>query len=423
MRLVQITPGAGGMYCGNCFRDNALVAELRRQGHETLMLPMYLPMTLDETSQSGDVPIFFSGINVYLEQKAPIFKHAPRWLRNLLSSPALLKVAAGKAAKTRASDLGDLTLSMLRGEEGNQARELDELVEWLRSHGRPDVIALSNALLLGLARRLKKEFGSQIVCTLQGEDEFLDALPEPFRRACWDELSLRAREVDRFIPPSRYFGDRMASRLALRAEQVRVVPNGISLIGYPTQPTSQAGSAPVLGYFARMCREKGLDRLVDAYLLARRRVPQLRLKIGGACGPADEPFVESCRERLAKGGAADQVEFHKNVPREEKIQFLSSLTLFSVPAAYSEAFGLYLIEAMAAGVPVVQPRHASYPEIVEETQGGVLCENTVEALAEAIADLALDPARQQLLGRQAHAAVHQRYTVEAMARHSLLAFQ
>src|SRR5213078_1773226 len=124
MNIVQITPGAGGMYCGNCFRDNALVAALRELGHQVLMVPLYLPMTLDEEDQSRGTPIFFSGINVYLEQKSAFFRHAPGWFHKMLASRGLLKWAAGKAAaKTRAEDLGELTLSMLRGEEGKQARE------------------------------------------------------------------------------------------------------------------------------------------------------------------------------------------------------------------------------------------------------------------------------------------------------------
>ena len=99
MNIVQITPGAGGMYCGNCFRDNALVAALRQLGHPTLMVPLYLPMTLDEADQSAGTPTFFGGVNVYLEQKSAFFRHAPKWLHALLDSPALLKFAAGRAAK------------------------------------------------------------------------------------------------------------------------------------------------------------------------------------------------------------------------------------------------------------------------------------------------------------------------------------
>src|SRR5438477_9222185 len=147
MTIIQITPGAGAMYCGNCLRDNALVRELRKMGHSVTMVPLYLPLTLDEEDQSAATPVFFSGINVYLGQKSALFRDAPAWLRNLFASRSLLSWAAGRAAKTRAKDLGELTLSMLRGEEGNQARELDELLRWiLEAEQRPDVICLSNAL-------------------------------------------------------------------------------------------------------------------------------------------------------------------------------------------------------------------------------------------------------------------------------------
>src|SRR3954468_2697699 len=127
MTIVQITPGAGDMFCGNCFRDNALVAELRAQGHDVTMIPLYLPLTLDEEDQSAGMPVFFGGINVYLEQKFALFRRAPNWLRRCLSSEGMLRWAAGRTAKTRASDVGDLMISMLRGEEGRQARELEEL--------------------------------------------------------------------------------------------------------------------------------------------------------------------------------------------------------------------------------------------------------------------------------------------------------
>src|SRR5205085_2487407 len=118
MHIVQITPGAGGMYCGNCFRDNALVQALRSKGHSVVMVPLYLPMTLEEDDQSAGTPIFFGGVNVYLQQKSSMFKHLPRPLRQWLSSPAVLKWASGRAARTRAEDVGELTLSMMRGEEG-----------------------------------------------------------------------------------------------------------------------------------------------------------------------------------------------------------------------------------------------------------------------------------------------------------------
>jgi glycosyltransferase involved in cell wall biosynthesis len=416
MRIVQITPGAGGMFCGNCFRDNALVAALRKMGHDTLMVPLYLPMRLEEDDQSAGTPIFFSGINVYLQEKSPLFRTAPKWLHDLLASPTLLKWAAGRSAKTRAEDLGGLTISMLRGEEGNQSRELDELITWLKDQERPDVICLSNALLIGLVRRLKTTLRVPIVCFLQGEDAFLDALPEEARTRAWEVLSARAAEVDLFIAPSRYFADLMQQRLGLPDERVSVIYNGINLEGF--SPASSPPDPPVLGYFARMCREKGLEQLVDAFILLRQRgtVPTLRLLVGGGCGPSDEPFVNSLRARLRRARLEKDAEFHPNVSRAGKLEFLRSLSVFSVPALYGEAFGLYVIEALAAGVPVVQPRHAAFPEIVDATEGGLICDpGDPKALATAIETLLRDPVLRGSFADKGRKAALREFGIETFA--------
>jgi glycosyltransferase involved in cell wall biosynthesis len=431
VNILQLTPGAGAMYCGGCLRDNALVAALRQLGHQALMIPLYLPLTLDEEDQSAGTPIFFSGINVYLAQKAPLFRGAPGWLRDLFASPRLLQWAAGKAAQTRAADLGELTLSMLRGEAGNQARELEDLIAWLKTQPKPDVLSLSNALLVGITRRLKSELGAPVACALQGEDFFLDGLPESHRAACWQTLAERAADVDLFVAPSRYFGNLMRERLGLPADRVRVVHNGIKLEGYVEeggrknvecrmqQGDGQGLAVPTLGFFARMCREKGLDTLVEAFIRLRKwgRAGNVRLHVGGSCGPADQAFVAGLRERLRAEGVLADVEFHPNLDRADKLEFLRSLSVFSVPARYGEAFGLYVIEAMAAGVPVVQPRVAAFPELVEATGGGLLCaEEDPQALAEAIEGLLLDPARARALGDAGRRAVFEGFSAEAMAR-------
>jgi glycosyltransferase involved in cell wall biosynthesis len=427
MNILQITPGAGRMYCGNCLRDNALVGELRRMGHEALLVPLYLPLTLDEQDQSQGTPVFFGGINVYLDQQWAWFRHwAPRWLRATLASPVLLRWASGRAAKTRAAEVGELTVSMLRGEAGNQARDLAELVEWLKGQPPPDVICLSNALLLGLAQALKRELHAPVLCMLQGEDSFLDSLPAAQRDLAWQALREAARPVDRFVAPSRYFADVMLRRMQLPPEKVSVVPNGIALEGYPPSGTVRTSASPAIGYFARMSAEKGLDILVDAFIALRRRgrVGEVRLRVGGSCGPSDERLVRQLTDRLSRAGWAGAVEWVRNPDRAAKLEFLRSLSLFSVPSRYSEAFGLYVVEALAAGVPVVLPRTAAFPELVEATGGGVLCEpeNPV-SLAEALEGLLLNPDRRRALAVTGSTAVHRDYGVGAMAANMLAVFR
>ena len=414
------------MYCGNCLRDNALVGELRRQGHEAIMLPLYLPLTLDEADQSAGQPIFFGGVNVFLDQMLPLYRRAPGWVRRRLDAPAILRWASGRAAKTRASEVGELTLSMLRGEAGNQNRHLDDLIAWLNRHAHPDVVCLSNALLIGLARRLRRDTGATVLCSLAGEDTFLDALPEAQRAEAWRIVAERTCDVDRFLTPSRFFGDFMGGRLGLAPERIAVVPSGIDLESYRKSPTAGGAgrSAPILGYFARMCPEKGLDTLVEAYILLkhRGRVKHLKLRIGGSCGPADEPFVKQLRQRLATAGYIGETCFLPNLSHAEKVDFLRSLTVFSVPARYGEAFGLYVAEAMAAGVPVVQPRTAAFPELIAATGGGVLCEpGSPAALADALETLLLAPAQAQALGAAGQRAAFTEFSVETMARRTLAA--
>ncbi|HWX23154.1 MAG TPA: glycosyltransferase family 4 protein [Candidatus Binatia bacterium] len=413
MRIVQLTPGTGNFYCGSCLRDNALVRGLRAKGHEVLMVPLYLPLVIDEPAENEDAPIFLSGISVFLEQKIPAFRHTPDWLNRALSSPALLRLAANLAGMTTARELGEAAVSMLQGEQSRQAQEVERLVTWLRSQPAPEVFCLSNSLLSGLTHRLKEEFHVPIVCTMQGEDSFLDALPEPYRKQSWDLLARRCAEIDQFIAVSQYFGDSMRSRLGLPAERVTVVYPGIAVEDFAQAVAPP--NPPVIAYLARMHPAKGLDTLVEAFLKLKEwnRVPGLRLRIAGAMAGADNRFVDSLKKRLSR--LSPDVEFLPNLDRHAKLEFLRTITVLSVPANYGEAFGLYLLEAWASGVPVVQPRHAAFPELLAQTGGGILCEpDSPNALAEALQQLLLDPARARQYGEAGRKAARQHFTIETM---------
>ena len=168
-----------------------------------------------------------------------------------------------------------------------------------------------------------------------------------------------------------------------------------------------------------MCPEKGLDKLVEAFIALKKRdeFKNLKLKVGGGCGPGDEPFVEEMCGRLEASGILGDVEFFPNLTRIEKVSFLKSIDVFSVPALYGEAFGLYVIEALAAGVPAVQPRHGAFPELIEATGGGLLYEpENARALADSIAQLFSDPQRARALGEFGQKAVFERFNVERMAK-------
>lgn len=415
LRLLHLTPGTGNFHCGSCLRDNALVRGLRARGHDALMVPLYLPQVVEEPAGSPETPIFLGGISVFLDQKYPSLRGRPEWIDRALSSPGLLRWVSRFAGMTSPRELGESTVSMLRGEQGAQARELDRMLDWLRGQPKFDAICLSNSLLTGMAHKLKQELRVPIVCTLQGEDSFLDGLPEPYRAQSWDLLAARCRDVDRFTAISRYFADLMQTRLRLDPSRVAVVYPGIAAENFA--PAAEPPPVPTIGYLARLHPAKGVDVLVEAFieLKRRNRIPRLRLRLAGAMTGSDDRFVASMRKWLRGEQCEDDVDILPNLNATGKRAFFQSLSVFAVPALYGEAFGLYLLEALASGVPVVQPRHAAFPEVLAATGGGALFEpGSTAALAEALEAALSDLPARQSAARAAREQVRVKFSAAAM---------
>jgi glycosyltransferase involved in cell wall biosynthesis len=415
MRVIQLTAGTGTFHCGTCHRDNALVRALRDLGHDAGMVPLYLPLHTELPDESSESPVFLGGINVWLQHRYTVFRRLPSFADRALSARPVLQLAARRAGMTRPEELGDMTVAMLRGPDGPHRKEVQRLARWIADRPHPDAIVLSNALLAGLAGPLRTATGAHVACTLQGEDTFLDALPEPARTAAWAELRRRAHHVARFVAVSRYHAGVMSARLDLPEDRVAVVPNGIPLDGHAESPTPP--ERPAIGFLAHLCADKGLHTLVDAFVLLRERGVDAVLRAAGALTDMDRPFVEGLKERLAAAGLAGDASFHPNLTRDEKLAFLRGLSVLSVPATYGESFGLYVLEALASGVPVVEPRCAAFPEVLEMTGGGLLCEpDDPGDLASKLASLVTDPDRARALGRQGREAVHARFGADRMAK-------
>ena len=397
-------------------RDNALAKGLHKAGHEVSMLPMYLPLQLDEKplNEEEAPPIFFGGINVFLQQKVSFFRKTPRWFDRLLNGAGLLRAAAKRSHMTSAREHGEMALAMLRLEESNLTKELDKLVDWL-AEDRPDVVSLSTTLQGGMIRTLKERLGAKVVVSFQGEDSFLDGLPEPFRTECWQEMGARLKDADLIFSPSQFYADLMRERLAMPELKIEVLPNGIDLAGYEQEVPKE--EPPAIGYLARMMKEKGLETMVEAYIHLRKElgVGNVQLKLAGTAVTGDWELIGRQRALLHQAGLTEEVTWATNISREEKVQFLKSLTLFSVPANYPEAFGLYTIEALAAGVPLVQPRAASFTEIIGKSEGGVLVEpEDPIALAEAWRDLLADEERRKTLAESGRHSAREHYSMDAM---------
>lgn len=425
MKIAYITAGAAGMYCGSCIHDNTLAAALIAKGHDVALVPTYTPTRTDEEDVSMD-RVFYGAVNVYLEQKSAVFRHIPETLHRWLDAPRLLDWVSGRGVSIDATKLGDMTLSVAMGEQGNQRRELEELVAWLRDDFRPEIVHITNSMFLGLAGPLKRELGVPVLCSLQGEDIFLDDLTEPFKRRVHEQLQGHARDVDGLVATCGYYADFMAEYLAVERDTVHVVPLGIKLAGHRLAPARRRQDEPfVIGYLARICPEKGLLDLVEAVALLADEHGDgaVRLRAAGYLGKRDEPYLEKVRARVRELGLDQIFDYAGEVSRDDKIALLQSIDVLSVPTVYKDPKGLFVLEALANGVAVVQPAHGSFPEMIQATGGGRLSRpGSAESLAAELEALMLNADECYELGRCGAAAVSARFSDETMADATLAVY-
>lgn len=418
LRIVYLTAGAATRYCGSCLHDNGLAKALTDLGEEILLVPMYTPLRTDEENVSLD-RIFFGGVNVYLQQQSALFRHTPWFLDRMLDSPRLLDWLSRRSAGMEVAKLGALTVSTLQGEQGRQRKEIEKLVRWLESEGRPQVIHLSNALLLGAARELRQKLQVPIVCGLAGEDLFLEQLKEPHYSQARDLLRQRAAEIDRFVAYNQYFADFMVDYLQIDRSRVEVIPHGLHLAGHGQRTVTGPNNPFTIGFFSRIAPEKGLHLLVEAFglLAADSALPPLRLKAAGYKSTGDELYFQAVLQRAKELNLGDRFQFHGELDRAGKIAFLQSLDVMSVPTVYRESKGLSVLESLANGVPVVVPRHGAFPEIIEHTGGGLLCEpeNPVD-LAAKLRTYILNRPLVDEHGRHGRETIHAHYTAPQMAQ-------
>jgi glycosyltransferase involved in cell wall biosynthesis len=416
VRILSLTGGAGAMYCGSCLRDNALAATLMARGHDVVLTPVYTPTRTDERNVSQE-HVFFGGISVFLEQQVPLFRHTPRVFDRLWDAPWMLRLASKRQIKVDPKSLGQMTVSMLKGELGFQAKEIRKLLDWLRREPRFDVINLPYALLLGLAEPLRRELKAPICCTLQGEDLFLDGLGMPYRDEALTLIRSAGRHVDAFLPVSEYYLDYMPAYLGLPLEKMHLVPLGVHADDFPPRPPRRGGTFTI-GYLARIAPEKGLHVLCEAYraLRATPGVGRSRLLAAGYLPPEHQGYLDEIRRRMREWGLEQEFEYRGEVDRAKKIAFLQTLDVFSVPATYAEPKGMFLLEALASGVPVVQPKRGAFPEIVRNTGGGIIVEaDDPAALAAGLLDIWTHEEHAASLGAAGARGVREHYDVSRMA--------
>ncbi len=422
MRIVHLVAGAGGMYCGSCLSGAALARALGEAGQDVLLVPAYTPLRTDEENVSTD-RVVFGGLNVYLQQRSALFRRTPGFLDWLLDRPGLLRRLGGQ---TRPERLGPLAVSMLRGQQGRQQKELDKLADWLAEEVQPEVVHLSTALLVGVASTLAERLDVPVVCTLSGEDSFVEELPEPFRTEARDELRTRCAELAALVAPSGYYAEFMAEYLDVAPERITVIRRGLNLEGHATEPKAQrvpSAEEPIaIGYLSRICPTKGLHQLAEAFglLLREPALPPIRLRAAGYLGRGDRAYFRQILRQLNRRGMTDGFEYVGELDREGKIAFLQSLDVLSIPATRPQSTGLAVLEGWANGTPAAVPDHGVFSELVAETGGGLLYEpNRPTQLAAALKQLVEDPTLACRCGQQAHQTVHRDYDIRRTAERTM----
>ncbi|MBK7213004.1 MAG: glycosyltransferase family 4 protein [Bacteroidales bacterium] len=425
MKIIHIVPGFGGtFYCGNCLRDSAFSTSIRKLGHEALMLPMYMPLTIGSSQIKSDFPVFYGAVNIYIKQAFPFMRNMPGWLENFFNSPSILKFAASKSGSTRASGLAALTESMLLGSKGNQAKELRQLIDYLKVHEKPDIVHFSNALLLGMAKEIREELQIPVVCSLQDEDVWVDAMHEKDRQHMWDLLATKVEHVDKFVSVSSYFAGVMSRKMNIPSEKMKVIPIGIDPSKY--KYSLPAANPPVLGYLSRICEENGFAILVDAFILLKSK-PQFReikLKATGGFTGDDHKFIKAQWTKLKKAGIEKDMEIIHEFEGNALHNFLKDISLLSVPVLQGEAFGMYQLEALASGKPIMQPELGAFPEIVRNTGGGwTYSPNTAEALAAKLEFVLSNPDELKRAGKTGYQQVENQYNSSGLAAAMLETYQ
>jgi glycosyltransferase involved in cell wall biosynthesis len=419
MKIVYLITGSGGsFYCGNCYRDMIYLRAIRKvPGIKASAIPLYLPPDDTHVETGLDRNVFFGAISMYLREKVPFLRNMPVFLDKLFDSAPLLKMASKRAGTTRTEGLEDMTLNMIKGENAFPEKELQRLVNYLNKDGKPDIIHLSNALIIGLARQLKRKMDVKIVCSLLNEDDWIDEMAEPFQSNAWKLIAKEACNVDVFLTPSEYYKKIFICKTGISDANFKVVPLGLDP-DHDLLSVEKKDNWPAIGYFCRINSQNGFDKLVDAFIQMKSGniLPRLTLHVTGGYTGDDKPFITEQIRKIKTAGLNSFIRIYPEFHGNSKQQFFSNIDVMSVPVRKHDGYGLYILEANAAGIPVVQPATGAFPEIVERTGGGITYSpDNITTLSESLVKLLNDKVQMLKLGAKGKDNVLKELSLEKMS--------
>ena len=412
-----VTSSGGSFYCSNCYRDMLYFRAVKMAKDVTATaIPLYLPPEKAYIESGFDTNVFFGAISLYIREKIHFLEQMPSFMDKILDAPPLLKLAAKRAGTTRSEGMEDMTLSMIDGNHSTREKEVERLVRYMIANGKPDVIHLSNALIIGLAKQIKQLMDVRIVCSLQNEDDWVNDMAEPYQSTAWKMMGSESEYVDAFVSPSRYYKDFVTGKTGIPAEKIHVVPSGIDIAAAPV--SNKKSTDPAIGYFSRVNYHNGFDKLADAFIGLKKseEFKNLTLHVCGGFTGDDKPFIAEQIQKIKTNGFKSSVRIYPEFQGDSKQEFFNAIDLLSVPVRKYDGYGLYILEANAAGIPVVQPATGAFPEIIRKTNGGILYEpDTVEELIKNLVSLLKDKKKSLLLGNSGRETVVAEMTLEKMS--------
>ena len=423
-KIVYLTAGAGGMFCGSCMHDNALAAALQNEGWEVQLVATYTPIRTDEADVSVD-HVLYGGINVFLQQKIPLLRYLPAALDRFLDNPKLIRRFTTNVPTADPKKLGGLTVSMLKGTTGNQRKEVHQICQWL-ALTQPKILILSNILVGGCIPEIKKQIGVPILVTLQGDDVFLDSLLPKYKQQAIELIRRIADDVDGFIVHSQFYADYTADYYQIDRAKFHVTPLGLDVkpfwqfneISHQNPSALDSKNAFTIGYLARFAPEKGLHHLIDGFIELKKRpgCQSAQLLIGGWQSAQWKNYTDQQWKKLAAAGLDQEFENIGSPDRAQKMSFFKRIDVMSVPTDFLEPKGLYALEAMAAGVPVVVPAHGAFPELIDSTGGGrLITPRSAQSWADAVEHFIKSPQQRIRLAQRGQQSVHYNRNAQSMA--------
>ncbi|HOS72593.1 MAG TPA: glycosyltransferase family 4 protein [Bacteroidales bacterium] len=418
MKVIYLITGSGGsFYCANCYRDMLYFRAIRQvPGITANAIPLYLPPEDDSSVTGFDRHVFFGAISMFLREKAGFLKNMPAFLERFFDMTPFLKLASRQAGTTSVEGYEELTINMIEGDNAFRKNEVDRLVKYLMKGGKPDVIHLSNALILGLARQLKNRMKVKVVCSLLNEDDWIDDMAEPWQSRAWEMIGRESVYVDHFITPSNYYRQLFISKTGVKGDNIHVIPLGFD----PEPPYGERNTnrPPALGYFSRISQHNGFDKLTDAFIELKTKysMHDLGFHVCGGYTGIDKAFISDQIRKIRDHGFQKSIRIYPEFQGNKKMEFFNNVDVISVPVRKYDGYGLYILEANSSGIPVVQPATGAFPEIIATTGGGITYQpDTVEELSSSLHRLLTDRELAAKLGQTGKERVLTKLSIEKMS--------